>query len=119
MPFTTFTSATQAACGGIWVKRPLISENLKLFTISKTRPMRRTAVINVVGLSPSLIGSSTPAIAAYARGGTLATIEPAFPAVTCTAQANYLTGRPPAEHGIVGNGWYDRALAEVHFWKQS
>ena len=25
----------------------------------------------------------------------------------------------PARHGIVGNGWYDRSLAEVHFWKQS
>jgi hypothetical protein len=25
----------------------------------------------------------------------------------------------PSRHGIVGNGWYDRALAEVHFWKQS
>jgi predicted AlkP superfamily pyrophosphatase or phosphodiesterase len=44
---------------------------------------------------------------------------PSFPAVTCTAQSTYLTGRTPAEHGIVGNGWYDRDLAEVHFWKQS
>jgi predicted AlkP superfamily pyrophosphatase or phosphodiesterase len=25
----------------------------------------------------------------------------------------------PAGHGIVANGWYDRKLAEVHFWKQS
>jgi predicted AlkP superfamily pyrophosphatase or phosphodiesterase len=30
-----------------------------------------------------------------------------------------LTGLNPAHHGIVGNGWYDRALSEVHFWKQS
>jgi len=30
-----------------------------------------------------------------------------------------LTGLPPAQHGIVGNGWYDRELAEVQFWKQS
>jgi predicted AlkP superfamily pyrophosphatase or phosphodiesterase len=34
-------------------------------------------------------------------------------------QAAYLTGRTPDQSGIVGNGWYDRALAEVHFWKQS
>lgn len=30
-----------------------------------------------------------------------------------------LTGRLPREHGIVANGWYDRDLAEVMFWKQS
>jgi predicted AlkP superfamily pyrophosphatase or phosphodiesterase len=30
-----------------------------------------------------------------------------------------LTGRRPGEHGIVGNGWYDRESAEVRFWKQS
>ena len=39
--------------------------------------------------------------------------------MTCTAQSSYLTGLTPAEHGIVGNGWYDRDLAEIHFWKQS
>ncbi len=81
--------------------------------------MRRTAVINVVGLSPALIGKSTPAVTAFAKQGVLLPVTPAFPAVTCAAQANYLTGRAPSEHGIVGNGWYDRALAEVQFWKQS
>lgn len=81
--------------------------------------MRRTAVIDVVGLAPSLIGDATPRIRALARAGALATIRPAFPAVTCTAQSNYLTGRVPREHGIVGNGWYNRSLAEVQFWKQS
>jgi predicted AlkP superfamily pyrophosphatase or phosphodiesterase len=30
-----------------------------------------------------------------------------------------LTGRMPDEHGIVGNGWYDRSSAEVRFWQQS
>jgi len=79
----------------------------------------RMAVINVVGLTGSLIGPDTPHIARFREHGSLARIVPAFPAVTCTAQANYLTGRLPASHGIVGNGWYDRALAEVHFWKQS
>ena len=51
--------------------------------------------------------------------GSKASIQPAFPAVTCTAQSTYLTGQNPAQHGIVGNGWYDRALAEIQFWKQS
>ena len=57
--------------------------------------------------------------ARFAAGGSLRTVRPAFPAVTCTAQATYLTGLSPADHGIVANGWYDRELAEVHFWKQS
>lgn len=30
-----------------------------------------------------------------------------------------VTGSSPREHGIVGNGWYDREAAEVKFWKQS
>ncbi len=81
--------------------------------------MKRTAVINVVGLTQSLIGVDTPKIAELAATGAKATIVPAFPAVTCTAQANYLTGKMPGEHGIVANGWYHRELAEVQFWKQS
>jgi len=81
--------------------------------------MNRTAVINVVGLSESLLGPHTPHINAFRAKGSLRRIEPAFPAVTCTAQSNYLTGQLPAQHGIVANGWYDRELAEVQFWKQS
>ena len=38
----------------------------------------------------------------------MARIKPAFPAVTCTAQSDYLTGQLPPTHGIVGNGWYSR-----------
>lgn len=81
--------------------------------------MTRTAVINVVGLSESLLGPHTPRIIAFRAAGALSRVEPAFPAVTCTAQSTYLTGQPPAQHGIVGNGWYNRELAEVQFWKQS
>lgn len=60
-----------------------------------------------------------PHIAQFAKRGSSAKISPAFPAVTCTAQSDYLTGERPTVHGIVGNGWYDRGLSEVHFWKQS
>lgn len=81
--------------------------------------MKRTAVINVVGLTESLIGEATPHLRRFKDDGSLARVAPAFPAVTCTAQADYLTGFTAARHGIVGNGWFDRALAEVHFWKQS
>ena len=81
--------------------------------------MSRLAVINVVGLTEALIGEHTPRIAEFVKRGSLAKIAPAFPAVTCTAQSNYLTGKTPSEHGIVGNGWFNRDLAEVQFWKQS
>jgi predicted AlkP superfamily pyrophosphatase or phosphodiesterase len=81
--------------------------------------MKRLAVMNVVGLTEALIGEHTPAIRAFRDTGALARIQPAFPAVTCTAQSNYLTGKTPSQHGIVGNGWYHRELAEVQFWKQS
>lgn len=81
--------------------------------------MNRTAVINIVGLSPSCIGPHTPNLNRLIQRGASALIEPAFPAVTCSAQSNYLTGKTPGEHGIVGNGWYNREMAEVQFWKQS
>jgi len=81
--------------------------------------MNRVAVINVVGLTESLIGEHTPRIAEFRKRGVLAQIAPAFPAVTCTAQSNYLTGKLPSEHGIVSNGWFNRELSEVQFWKQS
>ena len=81
--------------------------------------MKRTVVINVVGLTQSLLGANSPRISRFIARGAKALITPSFPAVTCTAQSTYLTGTPPARHGIVGNGWYDRELAEVQFWKQS
>lgn len=81
--------------------------------------MKRTAVINVVGLSDSCLGSKTPRLNEFIARKRKATISPAFPAVTCTAQSNYVTGKTPGEHGIVGNGWYNREMAEVQFWKQS
>jgi predicted AlkP superfamily pyrophosphatase or phosphodiesterase len=81
--------------------------------------LKRTAVINVVGLTPALLGPATPRLAQFLGQGAAASVVPAFPAVTCTAQSNYLTGATPARHGIVANGWYDRGLAEVQFWKQS
>lgn len=81
--------------------------------------MTRVAVLNVVGLTQSLIGEHTPRIRAHAEKRHLSTFPPAFPAVTTTAQSTYVTGKEPTEHGAVANGWYDREAAEVKFWKQS
>ena len=81
--------------------------------------MKKTVVIDIVALSSSLIGENTPFIKKYVESHNLATISPALPAVTTTMQSIYLTGKWPNEHGIVGNGWYDRQDCEVKFWKQS
>jgi predicted AlkP superfamily pyrophosphatase or phosphodiesterase len=81
--------------------------------------VKRTAIINVVGLNQSCLGPATPNLNEFISKNSLSVIRPSFPAVTCTAQSNYVTGRLPTEHGIVANGWYNRELAEVQFWKQS
>ena len=77
------------------------------------------ALINVVGLSESLLNELIPRLKSFADRGKTSSFKPVFPAVTCSAQSTYLTGTSPAEHGIVANGWYDRESAEVKFWKQS
>ncbi len=82
-------------------------------------PVHRTLVVNVVGLTKSLIGPNTPRISAFASAGKVAVIEPIVPAVTCSAQTTYLTGAWPDEHGIVGNGWYYKDDCEVRLWRQS
>ncbi|WP_269537442.1 alkaline phosphatase family protein [Cerasicoccus fimbriatus] len=79
----------------------------------------RLAVLNVVGLSQRHLGQHTPNLQKLAQRTAVAAIEPVAPANTCSAQATYLTGQLPSQHGIVANGWYDRELAEHHFWKQS
>lgn len=79
--------------------------------------MKRTVVINVVGLTRTLIGEHTPNLRLLLSGS--ANIRTITPAVTCSVQSTYLTGKFPSEHGIVGNGWYFRDLSEVLFWRQS
>jgi len=81
--------------------------------------MKKTVVIDVVGLSSSLIGAHTPFLQKYIADKNLSSIEPMLPAVTTSVQSTYLTGKWPSEHGIVGNGWYDREDCEIKFWKQS
>lgn len=81
--------------------------------------MNKTVVINVVGLTRRLIGEYTPNILAFTKDKQVRDIEPVVPAVTCSAQATYLTGKLPSEHGIVGNGWYFKDECEVKFWRQS
>jgi len=80
--------------------------------------MNKTVVIDVVGLSSSLI-AEMPFLKNYVSKNNLATIKPMLPAVTTAVQSTYLTGKWPSEHGIVGNGWYEKDDCEIKFWKQS
>ena len=81
-----------------------------------TQPL---VLLNVVGLTYDMIGERTPHLKKLADQGFARPLGTVLPAVTCSAQSTLLTGTLPNEHGIVGNGWYDRDLAEVLFWKQS
>lgn len=87
--------------------------------MSKSSP--RTAILNVVGLTPRHIGAETPFISEFCKrkGNTTARITPEIPAVTSTMQATFLTGKVPGDHGIVANCWYDRDFSEHRNWKQS
>ncbi|MEM7625538.1 MAG: nucleotide pyrophosphatase/phosphodiesterase family protein [Planctomycetota bacterium] len=81
--------------------------------------MKPVAVLNVVGLTPSLLPHA-PRIAAYAKHtGGFTPLQPVLPALTCSVQASMTTGLLPEEHGIVGNGWYDRDTSEIRFWQRS
>ncbi len=77
--------------------------------------MKRVCIINVVGL----VGELLPYAPCISQLGPCRSFRPPIPAVTCTVQATMLTGKMPNEHGIVGNGWYDRNYSEVRFWQQS
>jgi predicted AlkP superfamily pyrophosphatase or phosphodiesterase len=81
--------------------------------------MRRTLVLDVVGLTPKLVGAHTPHLAALARAGALRPLRTIEPAVTCSVQSTFTTGLLPREHGCVANGWYYRDTAEVALWRQS
>ena len=81
--------------------------------------MKKTVVLNVVALSPRLIGEHTPFLKKWIEKGKMSSIKPVLPAVTCSSQSTYLTGKWPIEHGIVGNGWYVRDEVDIKFWKQS
>ncbi len=81
--------------------------------------MKRIVVIDIVGLSSSVIGEHTPFIQKFIAENKLRHIKPVLPALTTSSQTTYLTGVSPSQHGIVGNGWYDHTAAEIQFWKQA
>jgi len=80
--------------------------------------MQPLILINAVGLTSRLLPLA-PRLQQLATTGWKSTLHEVLPAVTCTAQAAMLTGKPTRGHGIVGNGWLFRETGEVRFWQQS
>lgn len=81
---------------------------------------RTSIVFSLAGFSPSLLKSGDcPTIEAFAARTGWAAVKPVLPALTLPMQATLTTGVLPAAHGIVGNGYFDRALLEHRFWSAS
>ncbi len=57
-----------------------------------------------------------PRLRELTAGGDCGELVPSFPGVTCCVQANMTTGVPPAEHGVVANGFYFREERRVEMW---
>ena len=81
--------------------------------------MSSVLLLNLVGLTPRLVGEHTPNLRAFAEQGAMMPMSAVLPAVTCSAQATMLTGLQPDEHGAVGNGWLDPETMEPKLWRQS
>jgi predicted AlkP superfamily pyrophosphatase or phosphodiesterase len=81
--------------------------------------MKKTVVLDVVALSQRVIGEHTPFLKKWSEKRQTSAIQPVLPAVTCSSQSTYLTGKWPEENGIVGNGWYFKDECEIKFWRQS
>jgi len=61
--------------------------------------------------------SSMPRLSALTRdGGATVPLVPSFPCLTCPVQTTLTTGVPPAEHGVISNGFYWRDKGEVEMW---
>lgn len=81
--------------------------------------MKKLIVIDVVGLTKSNLEKlSLPNITRILENGSISSIIPSFPAVTCSVQATLTSGYNPSEHGIISNGYYDRDSKTVSFWEQ-
>jgi predicted AlkP superfamily pyrophosphatase or phosphodiesterase len=79
--------------------------------------MTRTLVVQVAALGHEFLRSHGPS--GQLGGLQFQPIGSVFPALTCTVQATMRTAQPPAEHGMVGNGFYSREFSRPFFWEQS
>ena len=82
--------------------------------------MRKLVILNVAALSPRDLGTErTPRLNALIEQGSVSPLIAPEPALTCPSHATMVTGLEPREHGIVSNGWYERAHGKVFNWGRS
>jgi len=60
--------------------------------------------------------AAMPNLRGLVSGGDQTALVPSFPCVTCPVQVNMTTGKPPAGHGVVANGFYWREKRQVEMW---
>lgn len=77
--------------------------------------MKRVVLLSVPGLRDRDLGNM-PALTKLMAGGQKATLVPSCPAVTWPVQANMLTGKLPAQHGVIANGFFWRDQQQVEMW---
>lgn len=75
----------------------------------------RVVLLSIPGLRDKDL-LTMPRLAALVDGGDKAPLAASFPAVTCSVQANMTTGVPPAQHGVVANGFYWRDKQQCEMW---
>lgn len=78
-------------------------------------PSRNVIFVSMPGLRVRDL-EFMPRLRALAGTGACRDLVPSFPCVTSPVQANMLTGRPPDEHGIIGNGFFYRDRGVVEMW---
>lgn len=79
---------------------------------------QRCAVIDIPGLVARYVDHRMPALSKFAAAGKLVPLTSAAPQLNCISQATFLTGVSPAQHGVIGDGWFHREIGEVRFWPQ-
>lgn len=73
--------------------------------------MPRVCLVVIAGLDRKMLAMIGPRLGALQYQ---ASLEPVFPALTSTFQASLTTGKSPAQHGIICNGLFTRALPDLH-----
>ncbi|MBN2477442.1 MAG: alkaline phosphatase family protein [Pirellulales bacterium] len=76
---------------------------------------KKTILLSVPGLREQDV-AVMPKLQELTAGGEIADLVPSFPCVTCPVQANMTTGKLPAAHGVVANGFYWRRPPRVEMW---
>jgi predicted AlkP superfamily pyrophosphatase or phosphodiesterase len=77
---------------------------------------KKLLIVQVAGLGYDFLQKNHGALW---EGLTFHSAASVFPAVTCTAQASFRTAATPGQHGMVGNGLWDRRYVKARFWEQS